>query len=127
MSDDQGQRDKPPVNGGPSLDGQTVIVVDAHSLIHQLFHAISELTSPDGRPVNAVYGFVRDMIHLLKTYQPSYLICAFDAKEPSFRKELYADYKAHRPELDADLVPQIELIEEFLHALGIPVLRQPGF
>ncbi len=127
MPDNHGQHDKPWVDEPPSVKGQTVIVVDAHSLIHQLFHAISELTSPDGRPVNAVYGFVRDMIHLLKTYKPTYLICAFDAKEPTFRKEIYADYKAHRPELDADLIPQIELIEEFLRALGIPILRQPGF
>ena len=107
--------------------GKRVFVVDAHSLIHQLFHALPEMTSPDGRPVNAVFGFVRDMIHLLTNYKPDFLICAFDAKEPSFRKEIYAEYKAHRPELDADIIPQIELIEQFLEALGIPVLRRPGF
>lgn len=107
--------------------GKRVFVVDAHSLIHQLFHALPEMTSPDGRPVNAVFGFVRDMIHLLTKYRPDFLICAFDAKEPSFRKEIYAEYKAHRPELDADIIPQIELIEQFLEALGIPVLRRPGF
>ena len=107
--------------------GKRVFVVDAHSLIHQLFHALPEMTSPDGRPVNAVFGFVRDMIHLLTRYKPDFLICAFDAKEPSFRKEIYAEYKAHRPELDADIIPQIELIEQFLEALGIPVLRRPGF
>ncbi|MGB9688991.1 DNA polymerase I [Thermogutta sp.] len=107
--------------------GKRVFVVDAHSLIHQLFHALPEMTSPDGRPVNAVFGFVRDMIHLLTKYRPDFLICAFDAKEPSFRKEIYAEYKAHRPELDADIIPQIELIEQFLEALGIPVIRRPGF
>ncbi|MBC7351894.1 MAG: DNA polymerase I [Thermogutta sp.] len=107
--------------------GKRVFVVDAHSLIHQLFHALPEMTAPDGRPVNAVFGFVRDMIHLLTKYRPDFLICAFDAKEPSFRKEIYPEYKAHRPELDADIIPQIELIEQFLEALGIPVLRQPGF
>lgn len=107
--------------------GKRVFVVDAHSLIHQLFHALPEMTAPDGRPVNAVFGFVRDMIHLLTKYKPDFLICAFDAKEPSFRKEIYAEYKAHRPELDADIIPQIELIEQFLEALGIPVLRRPGF
>lgn len=107
--------------------GKRVFVVDAHSLIHQLFHAIPEMTSPQGQPVNAVFGFVRDMVRLLTHYKPDYLICAFDAKEPSFRREIYPEYKAHRPELDADIVPQIELIEQFLDALGIPALRRPGF
>lgn len=127
MSDNSMQPAGTQPTHSPALKGQKVFVVDAHSLIHQLFHAIGELTSPDGRPVNAVFGFVRDMIQLLKVYKPDYLICAFDAKEPSFRKDIYAAYKAHRPELDVDLVPQIGLIEEFLHSLGIPVMRQPGF
>jgi DNA polymerase-1 len=126
MSNDLTQHDNQP-SSLPPLTGQKVLVVDAHSLIHQLFHAIAEMTSPDGRPVNAVFGFVRDMLHILKKYSPDYLICAFDAKEPSFRKEIYPAYKAHRPELDVDIVPQIEMIEAFLNALGIPVLRQPGF
>lgn len=111
----------------PSLSGQKVFVIDAHSLIHQLFHAIAEMTSPDGQPVNAVFGFVRDILYILTTYRPDYLICAFETKEPSFRKRIYPAYKAQRPEIDADIIPQIELIEAFLHALGIPVLWQPGF
>ena len=87
--------------------------MDAHSLIHQLFHAIPEMTSPDGQPVNAVFGFIRDVLHILKDYKPDYLICAFDSKEPTFRREIYEAYKAQRPELDADIILQIELIEEF--------------
>lgn len=111
---------------GP-LHNKRVFVVDAHSLIHQLFHAIPEMTSPDGQPVNAVFGFIRDTLHILKHYKPDYLICAFDSKEPTFRREIYEAYKAQRPELDADIIPQIDLIEEFLQAMGIPVIRVSGF
>lgn len=107
--------------------GRTVFVVDAHSLIHQLFHAIAPLTSPDGRPVNAVFGFVRDILNLRRQYNPDYLICAFESAEPTFRKENYAEYKAQRPPLDDDLRAQLEIIRRFMDALGILCVAVPGF
>ncbi|GAB4138990.1 DNA polymerase I [Thermopirellula anaerolimosa] len=107
--------------------GRKVFVVDAHSLIHQLFHAIAPLTAPDGRPVNAVFGFVRDILNLLRQYRPDYLICAFESAEPTFRKEMYAEYKAQRPRLDDDLRSQFELIRRFMDALGILCLAVPGY
>ncbi len=112
---------------GDSLAERRVFVVDAHSLIHQLFHAIAPLTAPDGRPVNAVFGFVRDMLNLLRQYQPDYLICAFESAEPTFRKEMYAEYKARRPRLDDDLRSQFDLIRRFMEALGILSLSVPGY
>lgn len=112
---------------GDSLAERRVFVVDAHSLIHQLFHAIAPLTAPDGRPVNAVFGFVRDMLNLLRQYRPDYLICAFESAEPTFRKEMYAEYKAQRPRLDDDLRSQFDLIRRFMDALGILSVSVPGY
>jgi DNA polymerase I len=110
-----------------SLAGQTVWVVDSHSLIHQVFHAISEMTSPSGEPVNAVYGFTRDLLFLLEAKRPDFLFCAFDLPGKTFRHELYEQYKAGRPDMHEDLVPQIDSVRRMVEALGLPLLAHEGF
>lgn len=110
-----------------TLAGWDICAIDAHSLIFQVFHAIPEMTSPHGEPVAAVYGFVRDVLQLIETRQPDAIFCAFDLPGPTYRHRLYADYKADRGEMPADLIPQIPKIVEVLEALGIPVVSSPGF
>ena len=110
-----------------SLKGQTVWVVDANSLIFQVFHALPEMTSPQGEPVSAVFGFARDMVMLLEQKKPTYLFVAFDGPERTFRHELYEDYKANRDEMPDDLAPQYEPIERLLGALNVPVLAYEGY
>src|SRR6187200_1959965 len=85
------------------LTGKTVYVVDSHSLIYQVFHALPEMSGPSGQPVGAVQGFVRDLLDLIEVRKADYLICAFDHSERTFRHELYADYKIHRDEMPLDL------------------------
>ena len=76
---------------------ETLVLVDAHALIFQLFHAIPAMTGPDGRPTNALFGFARDLLFLRDELKPTYLVCAFDTPEPTFRSALYPEYKArHR-------------------------------
>ena len=111
----------------PSLAGKQVWVVDTNSLVFQVFHAIPEMTSPQGEPVNAVFGFTRDMFYLLEKKRPDYLLCALDPPGPTFRNELYTAYKANRSECPAELVPQQPKIRQVLEALGIPALCVPGF
>jgi DNA polymerase-1 len=106
---------------------RTVYLVDAFSLIFQVFHALPEMTSPSGQPVAAVHGFTRDLIDLLEKKKPDYLFCAFDVPGPTFRDELYPEYKAGRKEMPADLQLQIPQIRRMLDALGIPVLGVPGY
>ena len=110
-----------------SLRGKTVYVVDSHSLIFQVFHALPEMTSPRGEPVGAVFGFTRDVMSLLEQKKPDYLFCAFDVSGPTFRDAMFAAYKEHRSAMPADLVPQIPAIERVLDALAIPVLGAPGY
>lgn len=117
----------PPVVPPMSLAGQTVYVIDANSLIFQVFHAIPEMTSPQGEPVNAVFGFVRDILYLAQTKEPNYLFCAFDMAGPTFRHELYADYKVHRSEMPDELVPQFPAIRRVLEVLGVPILEVASF
>ena len=110
-----------------SLAGQTVWVVDSHSLIHQVFHALPEMTSPSGEPVSAVYGFANDLLRLLETKKPDFLFCAFDLPGKTFRHELYEPYKAGRVAMHEDLVPQIRNARRMAEALGIPTLQMPTF
>ncbi|MEX2112047.1 MAG: DNA polymerase I [Pirellulales bacterium] len=109
------------------LQGETVWIVDANSLIFQVFHALPEMTSPQGEPVSAVFGFARDMLYLLEQKKPTYLFVAFDGPERTFRHELYEAYKANRDEMPSDLVPQYEPIERLLAALNVPVLSYESY
>jgi DNA polymerase-1 len=111
----------------PSIAGWRVYVIDAHSLIFQVFHALPDMTSPRGEHVNAVYGFVRDVLQILEQKQPDVIIAALDPPGPTFRDQIYDQYKAGRGEMPEELVGQIPKIEQVLHALGIPVVSRPGF
>ncbi len=110
-----------------SLEGQTVYVIDSHSLIYQVFHALPEMTSPRGEPVGAVFGFVRDLIYLLEVKRPDYLLCAFDMPGKTFRHEMYDQYKVQRSAMPEDLIPQIPAIRRVLGAMGIPALGCESF
>ncbi len=105
-----------------SFGDRSVWVVDAHSLIHQLFHAMPNMTGPRGEPIGAVFGLARDLLDLLATQRPDYFFCAFDLPGKTFRHELYDQYKIDRPEMHEDLLPQMPLIYRLVAALGIPAL-----
>ena len=104
-----------------------VVLVDAHSLIYQLFHALPPMTSPAGAPVAAVHGFVGDMLELITRKSPTHLICAFDKSEITFRNKLYDQYKAHREPMPEELRQQIPAIHEVVKAMGIGVMQCGGF
>jgi DNA polymerase-1 len=102
-------------------------LIDAHSLIFQVFHAIPAMTSPTGLPTNALFGFTRDVLFLRTEKKPDYLLSVFDVPGPTFRDRIYPEYKAHRAAMPDDLQPQIPLIHQLLEAMRIPVLGQSGF
>ena len=104
-----------------------VILVDAHALVFQSFHAIPAMTGPDGRPTNALFGFTRDLFFLRDELKPAYLLCAFDLPEPTFRSDLYPDYKAHRPPPPDDLNSQVPRIQAVIEAFNLPVLAVRGY
>jgi DNA polymerase-1 len=101
-------------------------LIDAHSLIFQVFHAIPEMSSRSGLPTNALYGFTRDLL-FLREKKPDYLLAAFDLPGPTFRDTLYAEYKAHRAPMPDNLCLQIPEICRLLEAMHLPVLTSPGF
>jgi DNA polymerase-1 len=109
------------------VDQGSMYLIDAHSLIFQVFHAIPTMTSPAGQPTNALFGFTRDVLFLRTEKKPDYLVCAFDLAGPTFRDRIYPEYKAHRAPMPDDLQPQIPMIRQFLDAMRVPVLGQVGF
>ena len=110
-----------------SVAGKSVYVVDSHSLIYQVFHAMPEMTGPNGQPVGAIHGFIRDVLDLIETKKPDFLFCAFDASGVTFRNDVYDQYKANRSEMPDDLRPQIADIQRMLTALGVPTLSCPNY
>ena len=106
---------------------ECLIIIDAHSLIFQVFHGITQMSSPAGLPTNALFGFTRDLFFLRNEKKPDYLLCAFDRCEPTFRDQIFAEYKAHRTPMPDDLQVQIPLIHQLLEAMRIPVVSHAGF
>jgi DNA polymerase-1 len=111
----------------PDLDENTLVLVDISSFIFRAFFAIPVLHSPKGEPTNAVYGVANMMMKLVDDAKPSYLMAVFDSKTPSFRHEMYDEYKANRSEPPEDLRPQFARIEELADRLKLPKLRVNGF
>ncbi|MEM9186507.1 MAG: DNA polymerase I [Planctomycetota bacterium] len=101
--------------------------MDSHSLIFQVFHAIPEMTSPQGEPVNAVYGFTRDLLYLIQEKRPDALVAAFDHSGQTFRHDFYPEYKGDRGEMPEALRSQLPKIERVVEALGVPRLALPGY
>jgi DNA polymerase-1 len=104
-----------------------IYLIDVSSLFFRAFYAIRPLSTPDGKPVNAVYGLLSMLIKLLKTEKPEYAVVCYDRKEPSFRKEIFPEYKAHRSDMPDDLVLQIPYMKKLVDLLGIPTLEVDKF
>ncbi|TWT31996.1 DNA polymerase I [Blastopirellula retiformator] len=113
--------------GIAGLKDADVWIIDSHSLIFQVFHALPPMTSPTGQPVSAVFGFARDVALLLREKKPDYLICAFDPPGGTFRHDLYDNYKETREEMPVDLRPQIGLIRRMLEAMNVAVLEKQNY
>ncbi|MFN9067763.1 MAG: DNA polymerase I, partial [Bdellovibrionales bacterium] len=104
-----------------------IYLIDVSSLFFRAFYAIRPLSTPAGIPVNAVYGLLSMLIKLLKTEKPEYVVVCYDRKEPSFRKDLYSDYKANRSEMPDELVQQIPYLRRLVDSLGLPAMEVPKF
>lgn len=107
--------------------GKQIFLIDGHSLLNRAFYALPRLTSADGRPTNAVYGFTMMLFRLMEDYKPDGIFVAFDVSAPTFRHKQYAEYKATRKGMPDDLRPQVGMLKEVLDALGIPRLEIEGY
>ena len=116
------------MTGRPTGGVGSIFLIDANNFLFRAYHALPMLTTPDGRPVNAVHGYVRMISAVRKEFAPQYLIALFDAAGANnWRRELYPEYKANRPPPADDLQPQIPLVREATEALSIPWVEDSMF
>jgi len=105
-----------------------LVLIDGNSLLHRAYHALPKtLTTSEGQVVNAVYGFTRMLLKVIKDLKPQYLAVAFDMKGPTFRHLEYEKYKEKRPEMDTELAAQLPVVKELLESFEIPVYEIQGF
>ena len=107
---------------------RTFAVIDGNSLMHRAFHAVPPtMNAPDGRPTNAIFGFLNMFLKMIDTFNPDGVVVAFDKGKPRVRMEMLPQYKAQRPPMDPDLHAQFPMIKELLGALNVPILQSEGW
>ncbi|MCK6594082.1 MAG: hypothetical protein L6Q33_02695, partial [Bacteriovoracaceae bacterium] len=109
------------------MSKKRLIIVDVSNFIFRAFFAIRPLTSPEGTPVNAVYGVFTMMLKMLSEHRPTHIFLARDTKGGSFRNKLYDAYKANRSEPPEDLIPQFALIDELIQKMGLPTFSHDDY
>ncbi|HEU5348685.1 MAG TPA: DNA polymerase, partial [Ktedonobacterales bacterium] len=106
----------------------TLVLLDGHALFHRSFHAFpEEMSTASGEPTNAIYGFTRMLLDVLRIIKPEYLALTFDRPTPTFRHKEYAPYKAHRPALPDGMRAQFARVRDVVAAFNIPVYELDGF
>ncbi len=105
----------------------TIYLIDGSSYIYRAYYAIRNLSSPQGFPTNALYGFIQMLLKVVRDKQPDHLAVVFDAGRRTFRTEIYPEYKANRAAMPDDLRQQIEPIKEAVRAFNIPALELAGY
>ncbi len=106
---------------------EKLVLIDGHSILNRAFFGIPDLTNAEGLHTNAVYGFLNIMFKILEEEQPDYLTVAFDVSQPTFRHEMYAEYKGTRKPMAAELREQVPLMKEMLKAMGVTVIEKGGY
>jgi DNA polymerase-1 len=106
---------------------KTLVLFDAHAIIHRAYHALPDFSSSKGEPTGAIYGLSAMLIKIIADLKPDYMAACYDRPEPTYRHEAYEGYKATREKIDDDLVAQLVRSEDIFKAFSIPVYSKPGF
>ncbi len=103
-----------------------LLLIDGHSILNRAFYGLPDMTNSAGLHTNAIYGFLNIMFHIIDLEQPTHLTVAFDEHAPTFRHEMYAEYKGTRKPMADELRQQVPVMKDLLTAMDIPVISQPG-
>lgn len=106
---------------------QKIVLIDGHSILNRAFYGMPDLTNSEGIHTNAVYGFLNILFKILDEEKPQYLAVAFDVHHPTFRHEMYPEYKGTRKPMPEELREQVPLIKEVLNSMNIKIMELPGF
>src|SRR5450631_769765 len=105
----------------------SLFIVDALNFLFRAFHALPPLTTTKGVQTGAVYGLCQMLLRIVREQSPTHICVVFDAPGENFRKQIYAEYKAHRPPMPADLASQMTIVGRVIDTFGIQTLSVPGF
>lgn len=105
----------------------TYLLIDGNAIMHRAYHAIPPFKTKDGTPTNVIYGFFSMLHKVIGDFKPGYLIVCFDVKGPTFRKEIFKEYKATRKKIEDDFLVQIPLVKEGLDEAGITYVEKQGY
>ncbi len=105
---------------------EKLVLIDGHSILNRAFYGVPDLSNAQGLHTNAVYGFLNIMFKILEEEKPEFLTVAFDVKAPTFRHEIFKEYKGTRKPMPEELHEQVPVMKEVLHAMGIRTMEQPG-
>lgn len=106
---------------------ETLVILDAHAILHRAYHALPDFSSPTGEPTGALYGVTAMLLKIIEEFQPTYMVACFDLPEPTYRHDAFDGYKAKREKTDEALVAQIERSRDIFAAFGITIFERPGF
>ena len=103
-----------------------IVLIDGHSILNRAFYGVPDLTNSEGLHTNAIYGFLNILFKILEEEKPEYLTVAFDVHAPTFRHEMFADYKGTRKPMMEELRQQVPVMKEVLRAMGVKIIEQAG-
>ena len=106
---------------------EKIVLIDGHSIINRAFYGVPDLTNKDGLHTNGIFGFVNILFKIIEEEKPDYLTVAFDVKHPTFRHEMFAEYKGTRKGMPQELHEQVPVLKELLTAMGIKIMELPGY
>jgi DNA polymerase-1 len=106
---------------------ERLLILDANSILHRVYHALPPLTTKEGELVNAVYGFLLVLFRVIKEFRPDYVCACFDFPAKTFRHEKFKEYKAQRPPCPKDLASQIPKLKEILNSFKVPIFEKEGY
>ena len=106
---------------------EKIVLIDGHSIINRAFYGVPDLTNKDGLHTNGIFGFVNILLKILEEEKPDYLTVAFDVHHPTFRHEMYTEYKGTRKGMPQELHEQVPVLKELLTAMGIKIMELPGY
>ena len=105
---------------------EKIVLIDGHSIINRAFYGVPDLTNKDGLHTNGIFGFVNILLKILEEEKPDYLTVAFDVHHPTFRHEMYTEYKGTRKGMPQELHEQVPVLKDVLHPMGICTMEKPG-
>lgn len=106
---------------------ETLVLLDAHAILHRAYHALPDFSSPTGEPTGALYGVTTMLLKIIEEFKPTYIVACYDLAEPTYRHDAYENYKAGRAKTDDALVAQIIRSRDIFTAFGIPIFERAGF